>query len=184
MVVDASNLRRRRLAGTVLLGCSLVAIGCSSLRPPEPEPTGTLPLPRNRQALQVSLVFGDAADLDLYVTDPVQETVYFANSPSRSGGSLEGDRRCDAPAPRVEVVRFEWPSAGRYRIGVDYPERCRAANDPIPFLVVIDAHGQRHERRGMIELGQFQPIVVETILAPGPDQPQHERSEESGVESP
>jgi len=169
MVVDASNLRRRRLSGAVLLAGCLLTIGCGSMRPPEPEPAFMQAQPLNQQALQVALVFGDAADLDLYVTDPVQETVYFANSPSRSGGSLEADRRCDAPAPRVEVVRYEWPRAGRYRVGVDYPERCRAANDPIPFLVIIDAHGQRHERRGTIELGQFQSIVVEAILAPGPD---------------
>jgi hypothetical protein len=139
------------------------------MRQPEPAPTSYLAPPLNQQALQVALTFGDAADLDLYVTDPLQETVYFANSPSRSGGRLENDRRCDAPAPRVEVVRFEWPSAGRYRVGVDYPERCRAAKEPIPFLIVVDAHGQRHERRGTIELGQFQSIVVETILAPGPE---------------
>jgi hypothetical protein len=139
------------------------------MRRPEPAPMSHLAPPLNQQALQVALTFGDAADLDLYVTDPLQETVYFANSPSRSGGMLENDRRCGAPAPRVEVVRFEWPLAGRYRVGVDYPERCRIAKDPIPFLIVVDAHGQRHERRGTIKLGQFQSIVVETILAPGPD---------------
>ena len=119
--------------------------------------------------MQVTLRFGDAADLDLYVTDPLQETVYFANSPSRSGGALESDRRCDSPAPRIEVVRFERPPPGRYRVGVDYPERCRAAKDPIPFLVVVEAQGRRHERRGTIELGQFLPIVLETTLAPGPE---------------
>jgi hypothetical protein len=152
-----------------LLCCCAIALGCGSMRTSEAEPLNHSAPPRNGQALQVSLTFGDAADLDLYVTDPLQETVYFANSPSHSGGALESDRRCDAPAPRVEVVRFEWPLAGRYRVGVDYPERCRAAKDPIPFLVVVDAHGQRHERRGTIELGQFLPIVVEAILKPGPD---------------
>jgi hypothetical protein len=152
-----------------MLYCCAIVLGCGSLRTPEPEPMSHPAPPRNDQALQVTLTFGEAADLDLYVTDPLQETVYYANSPSRSGGVLESDRRCDALAPRVEVVRFEWPPAGRYRVGVDYPERCRAARDSMPFLVVVDAHGQRHERRGTIELGHFLPIVVEVILIPGPD---------------
>jgi len=167
--VDAGNLRHRRLRGAGRLCCCVIALGCGSMRTPEPAPIDRSAPPVDRQALQVSLTFGDAADLDLYVTDPLQETVYFANSPSRSGGELEGDLRCDAPAPRVEVVRFEWPLAGRYRIGVDYPERCRAAKEPIPFLVVVESQGQRHERRGEIALGQFQPIVVEAILTPEPE---------------
>ena len=40
--------------------------------------------------LRIQLAFDDAADLDLYVTDPLQETVYFANTRSRSSGRARG----------------------------------------------------------------------------------------------
>jgi hypothetical protein len=48
--------------------------------------------------LRVLLVFGGAADLDLFVTTPSQETVYFANSPSHTSAdgsrdSQSGDRK-------------------------------------------------------------------------------------------
>ena len=140
------------------LGCALGCAAAGAPRAPLSAPDGE---PPPSGSLRVSLAFGDAADLDLYVTDPVQETVYYGNTPTRSGGALARDLRCDAPAPRVESVAFDEPLPGRYRVGVDYPERCRSAADPIPFVVVVDSDGRRHERRGEIELGRFLPVVLE-----------------------
>ncbi len=97
------------------------------------------------------LAFCEEADLDLYVTDPAQETVYFANAVSAaSGGALEADLRCDAPAP-----------PGRYRVGVDHPGRCGSRRGPVPFVVVAEFGAQRLERRGEVALGQFLPVVLE-----------------------
>lgn len=110
----------------------------------------------------MQLLFGAEADLDLYVTDPFFETVYFANTSSRaSGGALEADRRCDDPVPRVETVRFERPPTGRYRVSVDYPERCGPVRAPVPFRVVVERGAQREERSGEISLGEFLPMVLE-----------------------
>jgi hypothetical protein len=118
--------------------------------------------------LRVRLVFGDGADLDLYVTDPRQETVYFANNPTRSGGSLEVDVRCGAPAPRVETVTFRPALRGRYRVGVDFPERCgERAADLVPYVVTLEHVGVRREQRGAIGLREFRPIVIEADV-PGP----------------
>ena len=97
-------------------------MGCAST--PE-EPPDLPPRAAPAGALRVELAFGQDADLDLYVTDPLQETVYFANTPSQQGGVLLDDRRCDSPPPRIETVVFEHPPPGRYRVGVDYPRRCR-----------------------------------------------------------
>jgi len=153
---------------SALLGLACgIALGCGAWRPPEQPPAPPAASAPKAGALEVTLSFGDAADLDLYVSDPLQETVYFANTPTRSGGSLEADRLCKSPGPRVEIVRFERPLPGRYRVGVDYPERCRAAREPIPFLVVIEADGRRHERRSEIALGQFLPIVLEFDVGRG-----------------
>jgi hypothetical protein len=142
------------------LACGIL-LGCGARRPPEDPPAPPAASAPEAGALEVTLSFGEAADLDRYVSDPQQETVYFGNTPTRSGGSPEADRLCKSPTPRVETVRFERPLPGRYRVDVDYPERCRAAREPIPFLVVIEADGLRHERRSQIALGRFLPVVVE-----------------------
>jgi hypothetical protein len=117
-----------------------------------------------QEGLRVRLVFGETADLDLYVTDPLQETVYFANNPTRSGGSLDIDARCGAAGLRVETVTFVDPPPGRYRIGVDFPERCDGRDRPVPFLVTVQHGSVRREQRGTIPLQRFQPIVLEEDL--------------------
>jgi hypothetical protein len=106
------------------------------------------------EGLRVLLAFGAGADLDLYVTDPLQETVYFANSPSASGGRLEADLHCGSPGQgdRIEEVRFREPPAGRYRVGLDYPESCGPRAPAGYALAVV--------RGGAVELhtGTLQPL--------------------------
>lgn len=115
----------------------------------------------------VRLAFDTGADLDLFVTDPQQESVYFANSPIRSGGSLLSDRRCDDPAPRIEIVHFPNPMTGRYRVGVDFHRRCDDARllgadgSEGLYVVRVDHGGQVTKREGMVTLGHFEVIVVE-----------------------
>lgn len=117
-----------------------------------------------REGLRVRLVFGEKADLDLYVTDPLEETVYFANNPTRSGGSLDTDARCGAAGLRVETVVFIDPLPGRYRVGVDFPERCDGRDDPVPFVVTVRHGNVRREQRGTISPRHFQPVVLEEDL--------------------
>lgn len=145
-------MRRALLA--VLAGC-LAAVGAAA-QPEEPPPAAPAD-----GALRIRLVFGDAADLDVYVSDPLDETVYYGNTPARSGGALLADVRCDSPPPRVETVIFARPPAGRYRVSVDYPERCRAERDPLPYRVVVEWRDRRREQRGVIELGHFAVRVLE-----------------------
>jgi hypothetical protein len=111
--------------------------------------------------LRVRLAFDSAVDLDLYVTDPSQETVYFANNPSRSGGRLDADVRCDAATPRIETVRFRSAPAGRYRVGVDYPESCDGKRARTPFVLVLEHGRVRREQRGAVDWHRFLPIVLE-----------------------
>jgi len=108
----------------------------------------------------VQLAFDASADLDLYVTDSLQETVYFANTPSRSGGFLDRDRTCNDAAPRVETIVFERPPPGRYRIGVEHAQPC-AAGVAAPFAVRA-LHGEQHfETGGVLPPRRFAPIVLE-----------------------
>ncbi len=149
----------RLLTGGLGLGLALAAIGCSGEPAPVPElPAGN---PTAAHDVVVRLIFGAEADLDLFVTDPDHEEVYFANSPSRLGGIFAVDRRCDDPAPRIETVRFSPAPAGRYRVSVDYPIRCAIDVDKVLFRVIAEANGERQEVEGTAYFGGLEPIVLE-----------------------
>ncbi len=128
--------------------------GCLSLPPrdlPERPPASA----ESPDALVIRLHFGPEADLDLHVTDPMKETVYFGNNPSLGGGHLEADRRCDDPAPRVELVRFAAPMPGEYRVGVDYIDRCARTRRAVPFEVEVLHGGAREVRGGEVSPAHF-----------------------------
>ncbi|MBW2314801.1 MAG: hypothetical protein JRH10_11470 [Deltaproteobacteria bacterium] len=118
-------------------------------------------------AIVVRLAFDAGADLDLYVTGPLEETVYFGNTPSKIGGRLEADVRCDAPAPRIETVVFPTARPGRYRVGVDHPESCGRRRSAAPFAVELRSTAGERRETGAARPGEFEAIVFEWI-EPGP----------------
>ena len=165
------NLRNREsiARGAARLACGAVllagiALGCASLRGESSRPLAAqlqgAAIEAPAGALIVQLAFDASADLDLYVTDPLLETVYFANTPSRSGGFLDRDRTCKDAAPRVETIVFERPPPGRYRIGVEYPQPC-GAELTAPFAVRAMYGEQHFERSGVLPPRRFEPIVLE-----------------------
>lgn len=111
--------------------------------------------------LLVHLAFGPEADLDLYVTDPQLETVYFANHEAKSGGQISADGRCGAQAIQMEQVRFKVPKPGRYRVGIDYPQSCNGTGEPAAHAVSVFYNGQRLGAQGFVSLQQFEVIVLE-----------------------
>jgi hypothetical protein len=160
-----------RSLATFLLGLLTLAGGSCSRRPIEPPPPPALAWSPSA-GLRVSLTWSGPADLDLYVTDPTWESIYFANTPGRSGGKLERDARCRdlgsaGPTPLIEWATFENPPAGSYRIGVDYIESCDDARAPLPFRVVVEYGEERVERVGLARHLEFRPIVLEFDLKPG-----------------
>ena len=168
-------------ARTLLSGLvAAFALACASAPPPPPPPPDwnhalrtaaseladrlrAEPIAEGAQVV-VRLAFSREADLDLYVTDPPLETVYYANTPARTGGRLEQDRRCDdadAEAVRVETVRFEAAPPGRYRVGVDYPHRCDGGDKVMPYAVSIEANGERNLHAGLARWLDFRAVVTE-----------------------
>jgi hypothetical protein len=109
----------------------------------------------------VRLAFGAETDLDLYVTDPLLETLYFANHESKSGGTISTDVRCDMQGPRIETVRFEKPIAGLYRIGIDYPESCDGGRERAAYAVSVQGDRVNKSARGTISYSRFEVIVLE-----------------------
>ncbi len=178
----------KRIASN-LLGALLIALvlGCDEGPPPGPAvlpaPEWNAELEREAQTLAglladrkpdestgltVRLAFGGTADLDLYVTGPFEESVYYANSPSAIGGALLEDRRCIHDAPRIETTLFARPlQPGRYRIGVDYPRACGEDKALTPFAIAVEAPGGKTASRGLARHQVFEPIVLEFEIAEG-----------------
>ena len=167
------------LAAALLLAC---AGGPPEPPPPAPAPEWSGALAARADALEaalaaaplapagelvVRLAFEAGADLDLYVSDPLDETVYFANTPARSGGALDADRRCAEPGDRVETVRFAAPLAGRYRVGVDFQHRCESEERVAPWAISIDANGERRVLRGLARWNVFASRVDEFTYSAG-----------------
>ncbi len=117
--------------------------------------------------VRVTLAWSADVDLDLYVTDPAQETVYFANTPSGSGGKLEHDTTCGAVASskpgstRTESVHWDRPPTGQYRIGVDFIDGCRSSADEVSFRIAVDLGDRRREKVGKIAKSRFEPVILE-----------------------
>lgn len=155
-------IARDAIAGTPAL---LLAFACAGSLPREaPRDPPAAP-----DALRVRLVFAADADLDLYVTGPAEESVYFGNPTSRDGGVLVADRRCDAPAPRVETIEFARAAPGRYRIAIDFMIRCAGGADRADYELHVDQPGRSPLRqRGEAEFGAFDPRVLEVEVAPRP----------------
>lgn len=114
-----------------------------------------------RQDVRVRLIFGEEADLDLVVTDPNHEEIYFANTQSRLGGIFDVDRRCGDPAPRVETVSFSPAPAGSYRVSVDFMTRCGRGTDEVPYRLVVEANGETREIAQVARFGELTHVAYE-----------------------
>jgi hypothetical protein len=167
----------------LLAALVLATAACAAPLPPELREAERLRAVLERSLAQaapergvaVLLAFGPGVDLDLYVTDPLEETVYFANTPSASGGRLEADLHCgtEAPGDRVEVVRFREPPAGRYRVGVDHPKSCGAGGSTGYALAVV-RNGDAELHTGVIRPLEFRLAVLDFRIPA--DAPGSERS--------
>lgn len=150
----------RPAPNTIVTTC--LALGLAACRAPLVAPP-PIPAP-GTPGLHVLLTWNAPVDLDLYVTDPSWETVYFANTPSRAGGRLEGDVRCDTlkrVGQQAEWVRFPAPNGGPYRIGVDFIDDCGSDIEIVPFRIVVDLDAARFEETGHVQLERFQPLSSE-----------------------
>ncbi|MBW2389154.1 MAG: hypothetical protein JRG89_12040 [Deltaproteobacteria bacterium] len=168
-----------RAALAAALSIAIVAVGCRSARPTrealleefDSEVSALEQVLAGEQApepgvLRFVLAFGAEADLDLFVTGPRYESVYFANTPSVVGGALEADLRCGSAAPRLEKIHYSDPPPGPYRVGIDFPERCDKRGAAVPFAVSVRRGGDAPlaTARGVIHPGEFLTIVLETEL--------------------
>jgi len=151
-------------AACLVIGVS-AGVGCGPKPALGPAPPATAAAVSSGTGVRVTLLWSVPVDLDLYVTDPSLETVYFANPRSQTGGRLEQDVTCESIHSRegTLVERAEWAKAskGRYRVGVDFMEPCGSEIDETQFRVVTEVSGKRQERAARILKGRFEPVVLE-----------------------
>ena len=69
--------------------------------------------------------------------------------------------RCGAPSPRIETVTLPARQDGIYRVGVDFPEACRADVERAAFAVHVEGRGLSGRAEGVIDLRHFQPAVLD-----------------------
>ena len=94
--------------------------------------------------VQVSVVWDSPTDVDLRVTDPSGEEVYFGNLLAQSGGFLDLDSN---PACSIDGINNEnivWPAGGApsglYKVSLDYWSDCGEAETN--WVVTVQSQGQ------------------------------------------
>jgi len=100
---------------------------------PGPCPCKSLPTPSmGTGELMVTLTWHSSSpiDLDLWVTDPDGEKIYYRNKASASGGKLDRDNRCDnyENGKSENIYWASSPPAGTYKIDVNWYESCDGAD--------------------------------------------------------
>jgi hypothetical protein len=94
--------------------------------------------------VQMTLRWNNAADLDLHVTDPSGEEIYFNHPTSTSGGWLDVDANgdCSGDAPVENVF---WPTGGapvgNFQVSVVYYGDCGDL-EPADYELTVSINGQ------------------------------------------
>lgn len=94
--------------------------------------------------VQVNISWSGASDVDLYVTDPSDETVYFGNRDAASGGGLDLDSNAACNIDGKNAENIVWPAnqapRGTYKVVVRYFDDCGVAQTD--WVVTVLAKGQ------------------------------------------
>lgn len=119
--------------------------------------------------IQITLAWNTGADLDMYVTDPMGQTIYYANRQSASGGVLDHDAR-GACAPRranATVENVYWntprPPSGQYQVDVHYWGDCNVAGVTTATLSIAVGGQIIGAYNVMLRPGERQPVAMFTI---------------------
>ncbi|MFP6752536.1 MAG: FHA domain-containing protein, partial [Pirellulaceae bacterium] len=95
--------------------------------------------------IEIGLLWNNRNDLDLHVTDPGGEHIYYGQRTSRSGGELDVDRNagCGGNITSEPVEHIVWTSnapEGEFHIEVEHYRNCGQA-DPTRFTVQLKLDG-------------------------------------------
>lgn len=92
-------------------------------------------------AIQVTAAWNTDSDIDLHVTDPMGEEVYYGHRASSSGGQLDHDANaaCSIAPPTVENVYWSTPNPprGRYTVRVVAYDMCNSSHTPVTLSIAV-----------------------------------------------
>jgi len=116
--------------------------------------------------VQITLRWLGLNDLDLYVTDPNGEEIYYNHSTSASNGELDVDSNlgCRSNITETPVENIFWPEgsapSGHYQVHVDYYEQCTQLLET-SFEVRILVDGTVSEFSGQVSEVKDHVLVTE-----------------------
>jgi hypothetical protein len=94
--------------------------------------------------VQVSVAWDAPTDVDLHVTDPANEEIYFANTTSASGGELDLDSNAACSIDNINNENITWPvngaPNGTYTVELVYWSACTQAQTN--YTVTVFVRGQ------------------------------------------
>jgi hypothetical protein len=112
--------------------------------------------------VQVTLTWDLAADLDLHVTEPSGEEIFFYHTQSATGGMLDRDRQCD-PADLGRPENVFWPKGraphGTFAVKVHYFAACQGTSGSVPFRVRTVVDGAAHTYTGSLNVYDTTNVV-------------------------
>ncbi len=119
--------------------------------------------------VQISLIWFNVNDLDLYCIEPNGNRIFYNNRRSASGGELDVDMNV-TPTTDRPVENIYWPKGkaplGKYLIYVDHYAN-NGGRDPSEYKVSLLIGGTRKEFTGKISRGQPRALVAEFNVKPG-----------------
>ena len=124
--------------------------------------------------VQVTLRWDTSDDLDLYVTDPAGDSVFFGNSSVPSGGQLDVDANAGCLA-RMEspVENIFWPTGqgmpGDYVVTVELFEYCGTSSngEPVNFTLTTLVQGVTQTQSGSVSAAQSSVSFPFSVSAVG-----------------
>lgn len=107
--------------------------------------------------LEIELYWSNPVDLDLFVTAPDGETIYYGNPKSRAGDHIMAQSNCEGvksdTAPWRERARIKAAQNGRYRVSVDFIFDCGSAlKQADAMLTLIDPKTKRQIANHVIKV--------------------------------
>ncbi|HYD50776.1 MAG TPA: hypothetical protein VEB21_20640 [Terriglobales bacterium] len=155
-----------RLRVICWLAVLALAAGCGGSKRAK---TATIPID-TEGGLSVVLLWTAPVDLDLYLTDPLGHTAYFGNPWTRSGAQLRADASCDdlgsGETNFKEIAGTRAPLAGRYRITVDFVDRCGIDAAAVPFRLWARLGGSVEELTAAVQFRRRNSNVLELEVTP------------------
>jgi len=103
--------------------------------------------------VQVLLSWNNYNDLDLIVTDPYNETVWYKNRRVSSGGQLEIDMNVEYPDSKTPIENIYWPTGGApngtYNVYVLYYKQHERTAET-SYMVIVKQSDKVNEYTGTI----------------------------------